>query len=160
MRGGQVRGASQTLLQLGVQGQGWDKVTYLWLLNLTFWGFWLKLSVSVSWAGFLSLLHWHFWLLRTAGYSILGEPWRHLNAENSTEVPLPLTETHLPLSLSDTFCICMLGFIWQCQNTGTGFRCHPSIHPSGNVASCSTILPNSGSKRTDEGQMKKDTAAI
>lgn len=32
------------------------------------------------------------------------ESHRHLYAENNTEVPLPLTETHLPLSLSDTSC--------------------------------------------------------
>lgn len=67
-------------------------------------------------------------------------------------MPLPLTESLLPLSPNDILCICMLGFIWygQCQNTGKGFRCCPS---GGNVPSCSLILPNSGEDiwRTDNG---------
>lgn len=158
----QVVGATQTWLQLWVrgifQGQGWDKTTYIWPLNSSFWSIRLKLHV---WACTLSMLHWQCWLLPIVGYLILGEPIgtcvlkKHLSALTSNRIPL--------LFISECYCIYLHAWFHlaldcrQCLNIGIGFRYYPS---GGNVASCPMNLANGGRERSGEGQMMENTVAI
>lgn len=145
MRGGQVRGVSQTWLQLWVKGQRWGKITYIWSLNSSFWGFWLKLNVSVSWHSLSAP--------PTTSHSRMFNTWRAIGT-----CMLKTTLKCLYLQLNPTsLYLWMILFVFAClASSGPGSaKVQPKdlgvIQVVGMRPHAPWFLPNSGSKRTDTG---------